>query len=290
MLHHRRTLVAPGCNGVDHFRLAVLLDSIDEIGIEAVPWLNPLGTQVISHTDHGVKLVLGDRDVIFHEQVVDDLLFFPQEDFHQLPAGFPVDAFGVIRRVAEGTIADIPLAVILVGHTAEVLKFLDHGNTLFAGGVGLHSQGGGRQQGEHKDQAEGQCDMLCGFFQYHHGHSHFLRVHNNRQNFTILQGKREVESPWFNILVTFLSEVRAKKQPSVFPQTAISQALVQDIQGQCQHDKHCADPFGCLRQLCVKGLCLALSHKGIGHAADGAGQTRALAGLDQHRQNHSQAA
>ena len=53
------------------------------------------------------------------------------------------------------------------------------------------------------------------------------------------------------------------------------------------HDKgnyHKADghPFGQLGQLGVPGLGPVLGHKGIRHAGDGAGQARALSGLEQY--------
>jgi len=65
---------------------------------------------------------------------------------------------------------------------------------------------------------------------------------------------------------------------------------VQDIENQRQDDESRADPLGGLGQTGVEALGLALGHKGVGHAADGAGEAGALAGLEQHRQDHGQAA
>lgn len=45
-----------------------------------------------------------------------------------------------------------------------------------------------------------------------------------------------------------------------------------------------------LGQFGVEGLGLSLGHKRVSHAADGAGEAGTLAGLEQHSQNHSQAA
>lgn len=47
---------------------------------------------------------------------------------------------------------------------------------------------------------------------------------------------------------------------------------------------HKADghPLGHLGQLGVPALGLVLGHEGVGHAGDGAGQARALTGLEQH--------
>ena len=57
-------------------------------------------------------------------------------------------------------------------------------------------------------------------------------------------------------------------------------AKLQQIQDESQQNKDACDPLGCGSQLCIQGLGLALAQEGFGTAADCAGQTCALAGLD----------
>ncbi|MPM34605.1 hypothetical protein SDC9_81191 [bioreactor metagenome] len=66
---------------------------------------------------------------------------------------------------------------------------------------------------------------------------------------------------------------------------AFFQEKSDDVQSKGQNDKYAANPLGCPGQLRVGGFCLVLGQEGVGHAADGAGQARALAGLEQHHQN-----
>ena len=133
--------MAPGGDGVDHLGLRVLPDAADEVGAEAVGGVHPLGAQVVGHVHHGVELVLGDGDAVSQEQVVDQVLSHLHALPHEALRLVLGDAVGVVPLLAEGAVADIPLPVVLVGGGAVVLKLLDKGDALLAGGEGLHRVG-----------------------------------------------------------------------------------------------------------------------------------------------------
>ena len=61
-------------------------------------------------------------------------------------------------------------------------------------------------------------------------------------------------------------------------------------QDQGQHHKHDGDPLGHLGQLGVPGLGLVLGQEGVHAAGNGAGQARALAGLEHDHGDQDQAA
>ena len=150
VLHHCGPLVAPGSDGVDDLRFAVLVAAVDEVGAEAVFRVDPLRPQVVGQIHHGVELVLGDGDAVVHQQGVDPILHCHQRLPQQLLRLPFRHAAGVVRRVAEGAVAYVPRAVVAVGHGAEVLVFLNQGHALVAGGKGLHRQGRRRQHGQHQ--------------------------------------------------------------------------------------------------------------------------------------------
>ena len=66
--------------------------------------------------------------------------------------------------------------------------------------------------------------------------------------------------------------------------------LAQDQQNDGQDQESSANPLGAAGDLGIDALGLVLGQEGIGNAADGAGQTGALAGLEQNGQDDGQAA
>ena len=154
ILQHRGPLVAPGCDGVDNLRLRVLVDAADEVGAEPVGRVEPLCAQVVGHVHHGVKLVLGHLDAVGNEQVVHQVLRRDHGLTEQPLRLLLADAVGVVRRIAEGAVAYVPLPLVAVGHGLEALELLDERDALVAGGIGLHCQGRGRQQRQHQQQAQ----------------------------------------------------------------------------------------------------------------------------------------
>ena len=65
-------------------------------------------------------------------------------------------------------------------------------------------------------------------------------------------------------------------------------SLVQEVEDQGENDEHQSDPLGPAGQLGVHALGLVLGQEGIHAAADGAGDARALAGLEQHHEDQEQ--
>ena len=65
--------------------------------------------------------------------------------------------------------------------------------------------------------------------------------------------------------------------------------LLQDVQCQSQHDESSANPLGSASQLGIQRLGLVSGQEGV-TAADDAGQTGVLTGLEQNSQNQSHAA
>ena len=63
---------------------------------------------------------------------------------------------------------------------------------------------------------------------------------------------------------------------------ALSCLGLQQAHHKGQDHKADGHPLGHLGQLGVPALGLVLGHEGVGHAGDGAGQARALTGLEQH--------
>ena len=155
VVQHLGPLVAPGGNGVDHLRLGVVVDPLDQVGAEPVGGVHPLGAQGIGHGNHGVKLVLGDGDAIVQQQAVDLLLRIRQvltEEHVRLLLG---DAVRVVRRIAGSAVADVPVPpVVGIGHVAVALKFLNESHPLVAGDEDLHGQGPGGQQRQHHKRAQ----------------------------------------------------------------------------------------------------------------------------------------
>ena len=194
--------MAPGGDGIDHFHLTVVLDAPDQIAAEAVGGIHPLCSQCVGHADHGVKLILGNGDIVVQQQAVHRLLIagqiLPQQDVPLLLR----DPHRVIRRVTLAAVANVPVTIVIgIGHAPEALEGLDHGHTGGTGGIGIYRQGGGRQQRQHKQHAKAQGqDLLHGL----HGYSHFLSdlltgFDSICQKFTIIPPIREEDCEKFNI-------------------------------------------------------------------------------------------
>ena len=66
--------------------------------------------------------------------------------------------------------------------------------------------------------------------------------------------------------------------------------FLQHMQHERKNDKRGAHPFGRTRELGVDGLGLVLGQERVCHAADGAGETGGLTGLEQHDADHEQTA
>ena len=64
---------------------------------------------------------------------------------------------------------------------------------------------------------------------------------------------------------------------------------MQQIQHQRENNKRKRDPLGHLCQSAVKRFCLPLGEEGLRAAGNGAGQTGALSGLEQHNDDQKDA-
>ena len=89
ILQYLRAGVAPCGDGIDHLRLTVAADAVDEVGAQAVVRVNPLRSQGVGHADKGVKLVLGDADAVLEQEAVDQGLVIDQVPaHHEIRLGF----------------------------------------------------------------------------------------------------------------------------------------------------------------------------------------------------------
>ena len=93
-----------------------------------------------------------------------------------------------------------------------------------------------------------------------------------------------------NICLKVFSGQNAEKTAPRFSGGRSAFFSAEDEQHQGQDQEQGADPLGGPGQLGVHGLGLVLGQEGVGHAADGAGEAGALAGLEQHDQDDAQPA
>ena len=121
--------VAPCGKGRCDLLIGVVLNAVDEVVRQAVSGLQPGGAEGVAHAAHGVKLSLGDADVVLFQELTVDVIGELLHVAAQQRFGLGLcDAVGIVRGIDQAAVADIPAGAVIDGGGGKALALFDVGD------------------------------------------------------------------------------------------------------------------------------------------------------------------